>query len=118
MAWLERAAAAANLAADREHVTLWLKRNRALKRVNLDGPGGGLERHRWTLDFAEDLAFFRALWSVMGEGAGDAGTAAILAVLDAHPEIVAINAALVDEPRLADRAMTLDRRVRSGLIAA
>ncbi len=54
----------------------------------------------------------------MGEGAGDAGTAAILSVLDAHPEIAAINAALVDEPRLADRAMILDRRVRSGLIAA
>ncbi len=44
MTWLERAAAAANLAADREHVTLWLKRNPALKRVKtLDGPGGGLQ---------------------------------------------------------------------------
>jgi glutamate-1-semialdehyde 2,1-aminomutase/spore coat polysaccharide biosynthesis protein SpsF len=118
MAWLERAAAAANRAADREHVTLWLKRNPALTRINLDGPGGGIERHRWTLDFVEDLAFFRALWSVMGEGAGDAGTATILAMLDAHPEVVALNAALVDEPRLADRATILDRRVRSRLIAA
>lgn len=118
MAWLERAAAAANLAADREHVTLWLKRNPALQRINVDGPGGGIERHRWTLDFAEDLAFFRALWDLMGEAAGDARTASILAVLAAHPEIAAINAALIDKPRLADHTMTMDRRIRSSLIAA
>ncbi len=112
-AHLAHAAREATLPADREHVTLWLKRNPHFRRVNIDGPGGGLERHRWTLDFAEDYAFFRALWEVMGERAGAATTHEILAVLAAHPEIAALNRARIDEERLGDGSFRLDCRMPS-----
>lgn len=110
---LARAAREATLPADREHVTPWIKRNPRLRRISLDGPGGGIERHRWTLDYPEDYEFFRALWGVMGERAGEAGMREILAALAAHPEIAAINRARIDQARLADRSLRLDRRIAS-----
>jgi spore coat polysaccharide biosynthesis protein SpsF len=115
---LARAAREAELPYDREHVTPWLRRNADLCRVNLDGPGGGLERHRWTLDYAEDYAFFTALWNAMGERAGRASMSDILAVLADHPEIVALNRGHVDEQRLSDRSHRADCRIASRALAA
>jgi len=108
---LARAAREADSPYDREHVTPWLQRT--LRTVNLDGPGGGLERHRWTLDYPEDYAFFRALWAVLGERAGDASVWEILATLDAHPEIAALNRAVIDRQRLDDRSGRADLRLAS-----
>jgi len=114
---LASAAEEATAPADREHVTLWLKRNPRLNRINVDGPGDGLERHRWTLDVAADLWFFRALWTAMGERAVAATTPEILAVLATHPEIAALNHAAVDEARLSDRSITVRRRLTSRVLA-
>jgi len=108
---LARAAAETQLPYDREHVTPWLRRNPDLSRINLDGPGGDLARQRWTLDYPEDLAFFEALWRVLGRHAERASTSEILATLEHHPEIAALNAALVDEKRLADRSVSASLRL-------
>jgi spore coat polysaccharide biosynthesis protein SpsF (cytidylyltransferase family) len=108
---LARAAREATRPADREHVTPWLRRHAGLRRVNLDGPGGGLERHRWTLDYAEDYAFFGALWTGMGERAGQAALPDLLAFLADHPEIAALNRGRIDEQRLADRSHRADQRI-------
>jgi len=111
---LARAAVDATQPYDREHVTPFLRRNPELCRINLDGPGGALARHRWTLDHAEDLAFFQALWRVLGPHAERATTSEVLAVLDRHPEIVALNQMLIDEKRLADRAVRASLRLAWG----
>jgi spore coat polysaccharide biosynthesis protein SpsF len=58
---LDEAYATATDPYDREHVTPWIRRNRAFRRVNLAGPGGDLAEQRWTLDYPEDLAFLREL---------------------------------------------------------
>lgn len=110
---LALAARVADRAYDREHVTPWLRRNGDLRRVNLDGPGGGGERHRWTLDWSEDYAFFAALWDAMGERAGQASAAEIVAFLADRPAIVALNRARVDETRLSDRSPLADLRIAS-----
>jgi|AGTN01.2.fsa_nt_gi Spore coat polysaccharide biosynthesis protein F, CMP-KDO synthetase homolog len=76
---------------EREHVTPWIRNNPALVKANLAGPGGTLPSNRWTLDYPEDLEFFRAMHkhlppshiSTMDE---------VLAVLAAYPEISKINA--------------------------
>jgi spore coat polysaccharide biosynthesis protein SpsF len=116
---LARAAREANAAYDREHVTPSLRRNTDLRRVNLDGPGGGVERQRWTLDYAEDYAFFAALWDAMGERIGMASMSDILAVLADHPRIASLNRGLVDERRLSDRSHRADLRIaRRALEAA
>lgn len=114
---LARAAREAEAAYDREHVTPWLRRKAGLRRVNLDGPGGGAERHRWTLDHAEDYAFFAALWDVMGERAGQATMAEIVAFLAEHPEIAALNRGRTDETRLNDRSHRADIRISSRALA-
>lgn len=94
---LERAATAAVPGPEREHVTPWIRKAPGLKRVDLAGPGGRLVGERWTLDYSEDLEFLRALFAVLPRE--DAGWREVVAALDAHPEIRAINAARRDPAR-------------------
>jgi len=109
--FLARAAREATSQYDREHVTPWLRRN--VRTVAIDGPGAGLETHRWTLDHPEDYAFFRALWDVLGDRAGKASAWECLAALNAHPEIVAMNRAFIDRQRLEDRSVEAGLRLPS-----
>ncbi len=87
---------------EREHVTPWLRNHRRLSKACLRGPGGGLERLRWTLDHAADLAFFRACVDAFGSGAEQASAAQLVALCLRRPDLVEINAAMVDQARLVD----------------
>ena len=113
---VERLAEAAREATechDREHVTPWIRRHPGLRRISVDGPGGGAERHRWTLDYPEDYDFLCALWAAMGEQAGAADAREIVAALRAHPEIAAINRLRIDQARLTVSPIAADRRIAS-----
>jgi glutamate-1-semialdehyde 2,1-aminomutase/spore coat polysaccharide biosynthesis protein SpsF len=59
----------------------------------LPGPGGAAARHRWTLDYPEDLAFLLALWPLLPADRIPSWRDVMVA-LDRHPEIVKINAKL------------------------
>lgn len=73
---------------DREHVTPWMRRLESnLRRHNVRIGTPDLVDKRWTLDWPEDLEFFRAVHA-NGE---PISMAAVLAILAAHPEIEAIN---------------------------
>ncbi len=112
--WAEHLARAALEAVhpyEREHVTPWLRRNAALRRVNVDGPGGSLERQRWTLDYVEDYAFFCALAEALRKPFADATMQDVLAALAARPELAAINRMRIDEARLCDRTVSADLRL-------
>jgi spore coat polysaccharide biosynthesis protein SpsF len=87
---LSLAAETASGHTDREHVTPWLRRDRRISRANLASDDPALAAYRWTLDYREDLAFFRAL----GDLRPDLATARMQDILDllgAHPEIALIN---------------------------
>jgi glutamate-1-semialdehyde 2,1-aminomutase/spore coat polysaccharide biosynthesis protein SpsF len=89
---LELAAANASDTYDREHVTPWLRRAPRITRANLESGDPALADHRWTLDYDEDLAFFRAVFAALpvgSEGAMDD----VLALLARRPDLLAINAA-------------------------
>jgi spore coat polysaccharide biosynthesis protein SpsF (cytidylyltransferase family) len=86
---------------EREHVTPWLRTREEIRKACHVGPGQGLERLRWTLDHPDDLKFFQELFDVMGEKAARASWSEIAAVCLRRPDLVAINAAHVDETRLA-----------------
>jgi spore coat polysaccharide biosynthesis protein SpsF len=88
---LARAMAEARDPHDREHVTPWLRREVGLLRVNLDGPGGDLVHRRWTLDYPEDFDFFTAVFAALDDAA-TAGWREVLALVEARPEIAALNA--------------------------
>ncbi len=88
---LARAAAVASDPHDREHVTPWLRREAGLVRANLAGPGGDLVHRRWTLDYPEDFDFFTAVFEALPDAA-TAGWREVLALVEAQPEIAALNA--------------------------
>ncbi|WP_417482169.1 cytidylyltransferase domain-containing protein [Maricaulis sp.] len=85
---------------DREHVTPWLRQHPHLSHASLTGPGQGLERLRWTLDYAEDLEFFQAVYAELGEAAATASAAELAALCLRRPDLVAINAGRLDQRRL------------------
>jgi spore coat polysaccharide biosynthesis protein SpsF (cytidylyltransferase family) len=87
---LERAALEATDAYDREHVTPWLRRSPAMKRVSLRHDVDLHAEARWTLDHPEDYAFFSAVFALLPPDSTD--WRAAKAIIDRHPEIVALNA--------------------------
>jgi spore coat polysaccharide biosynthesis protein SpsF (cytidylyltransferase family) len=97
---LERADQDAYQPREREHVTPWMRETPGLRRVNLTGPGGDALRHRWTLDYPEDLAFFRGLFS-LAPAAATATMTELFDIMDSHPELTELNAAHRDTGRPA-----------------
>jgi spore coat polysaccharide biosynthesis protein SpsF len=93
----------ASHAHEREHVTPWLRTHAHLRKANLRGPGQGLERLRWTLDYAEDLLFFETVFEVLGEAAATVSATDLAALCLRRPDLVAINEMRIDESRLTDR---------------
>jgi len=89
---LERAAALATAPDEREHVTPWLRNDPSVSRVHVSGPNAELAKHRWTLDFPEDYAFFEALFNVLPAPEHEAGFDNILAAVESCPEISTLNA--------------------------
>lgn len=86
---------------DREHVSPWLRRAAGEARALVDGPGGPAARLRWTLDHPADLTFFRAVFGELGEAAATARWIELADLCLSRPDITRINAAYVDEARLA-----------------
>ncbi|MBD2768033.1 glycosyltransferase family protein [Hymenobacter sp. BT664] len=94
MELLAEAYAHATLPYEREHVTPYLKTNpatagRVIQR-NEVWPGGDFSRFRITLDTPEDYEVLRAL--IERHNAADLPVTDLLALLVAHPEIMALNA--------------------------
>ena len=75
----------------REHVTPWLRTHPDIRRANLTGPGGAVAEHRWTLDYPEDMRFLEALFAHLPPDPALSGMEDILAVLEDHPGLAAIN---------------------------
>lgn len=88
---LDDAAATATAPEDHEHVTPWIRRNRAYHRVNLPGPGGELTAQRWTLDYPEDLAFLRAVYDRLPVGSAGQSWFVAANILSREPELSLIN---------------------------
>lgn len=92
MAWLERARREAAKRFEREHVTPYVRNHPDALKVSLEGPGGGISRHRWTLDNERDWTFFKALWPRLPEGPDAYDHGIPLAIVEADPALAAINA--------------------------
>jgi glutamate-1-semialdehyde 2,1-aminomutase/spore coat polysaccharide biosynthesis protein SpsF len=88
---LERADATARQPREREHVTPWMRETPGLKRANLMGPGSDALHHRWTLDYPDDLVFFRSLFA-LEPTAASASMNEILSMLRSHPQLADLNA--------------------------
>lgn len=87
---LERSAVVALEAYQREHVTPWFYDGSQEDPIVHVRAKHNLGEHRWTVDTPEDLAFIRALWPELGSD--DAGYEEIATLLDARPDLQALNA--------------------------
>jgi spore coat polysaccharide biosynthesis protein SpsF len=88
---LLEADAKATLQADREHVTSYLHQNRGgdVRLLNLPWSGGGAQ-YRLTLDTEDDRQLLTALYEKYDADARNC--ADLVAILDQHPELAALNA--------------------------
>lgn len=88
---LEEAAQHATLASDREHVTPYIHQNR-LGRIRFRHIRRSEDRsaYRLTVDTAEDFELIRLL--IEEHGAAALSADELIALLDQHPELVALNA--------------------------
>jgi spore coat polysaccharide biosynthesis protein SpsF len=95
IAVLERAWREARRPLEREHTTPYIWENPHLFRIGNVVMAGAADRsmtHRFTIDYAEDYAFIRAVFDELYPGNPRFGVGDILALLEARPEIYAINA--------------------------
>ena len=84
---------------EREHVTLQIYRNPGRFRLlDVAYPGRDLSHHRWTLDTFEDYRFLFEIYERLGPAAARARLDEVLALLDAEPNLVGINAAVTQKP--------------------
>ncbi len=90
---LKRAWNEAQLMSEREHVTMYIKNNRGLFRIqDYQCTLGNLHDERWTIDEAEDYLFIRNIYEHFKEAGKEVFNAAnILEYLNRNPEIRKIN---------------------------
>lgn len=85
---------------EREHVTVWMRRRAdPSATASLVGPGGDAAQLRWTLDYAEDLAFCQAVFDRLGEQAASIDWESLAGIVLAAPTLRDINASRVDPER-------------------
>jgi spore coat polysaccharide biosynthesis protein SpsF len=97
MAALETAWIEAHRDFEREHTTPYFWENPQRFRLHNVAWETGLDyslSHRWTLDYAADLRFIRAVYAALYPTYPAFGLNDILALLDAQPELAALNAHL------------------------
>ena len=100
---LETAWSKAALASEREHVTQYIRKHPEIfAHQDFSCPFGNLGHHRWTLDEDADLSLIKAIYGHFRSlGKHDFVTGDILALLEARPEISALNSQISRNEGLA-----------------
>jgi spore coat polysaccharide biosynthesis protein SpsF (cytidylyltransferase family) len=91
LAWLETAAREARLPSEREHVTPYMRNSTDVHRLCLQGPGGSIVTHRWTLDTEADLRFLMALFERLPTGRSNYDYRVPLAIIEGDPSLASLN---------------------------
>jgi spore coat polysaccharide biosynthesis protein SpsF len=104
---LERASKEARGPDEREHVTLFFRRHPDTFRLRGKTAIKDFSHLRWTLDTPEDLIFLRKVFELAGiDGQTIPPFERVVEMLDAHPEVVAINAGVRQKPVTDERAQS------------
>jgi spore coat polysaccharide biosynthesis protein SpsF len=79
---------------EREHVTPFIYLHPQRYRLSQVVSGRDIGWHRWTVDTPEDFELIRRILVALGQTRPDFALDDVLALLDAHPDWIAINAAI------------------------
>jgi spore coat polysaccharide biosynthesis protein SpsF len=82
----------------RAHVLTWLMEKGAGRDVQLPAQWPSRPQWRWTVDTATDLAMADAAFRLLGDRATTTQYEEMVALLDAHPDIAAMNAGVTQKP--------------------
>jgi spore coat polysaccharide biosynthesis protein SpsF len=108
---LDAAAAEATDPFDREHVLVYVfTRPERFRCVNVADPSGRWKGLRLTVDYPDDLAFLRALFEKVRPHWPAVDFATIAGVLERHPELRAINAAVPAHESITDASQRGQKR--------
>lgn len=112
--WLEEAHKNATLPEDREHVTLWMKGHKSIKKGIVDPPISGLRQaNRWVIDYPDDYEFLTRLVAVAPDGILPFSWRDILALVDEHPSLRKINAHCAEQwQKMSEKILKLARDQR------
>ena len=89
---LERAAAEAATSFEREHVGFFMRRAPGVRQGNVAAEEENIGRHCWTLDEPDDYAFLQALFARLPTGPESWDYKVLLALVEADPDLAAMNA--------------------------
>jgi spore coat polysaccharide biosynthesis protein SpsF len=92
MELLQEAWREATLPSDREHVTLFMRRNSERYRIGSYKGSVDLSHLRWTVDEPQDFDFVRCVYERLYPHNRRFGTSDILALLKSEPELLRLNA--------------------------
>jgi len=92
---------------EREHVTLYIRRNPSLFRMGNFRHSEDLSLWRWSVDYPADMAFVRQVYQALNTE--DFGMADVLALLREHPDIARTNAYLPAFSWRASLERTIER---------
>ena len=100
---LEQAWREAALPPEREHVTQYIRKHPEWFQIKeFRCPTAGISHHRWTVDEPEDLQLVKAVFEhFYGLGQPDFTYRDVLEFLEAHPEIMRLNAKITRNEGLA-----------------
>jgi len=82
---------------DREHVTLWMKRNCGGGDFYLKPDQNYMADHRWVLDYPEDLEFLEALVPLLPKFPAVAGWREVVAMVNKNSQLKEINQSKIAE---------------------
>ena len=88
---LERTALEAHTKFDREHVSPMMRIMPNINRVNVACSESAHPDQRWTLDTPQDYEFLQKVFPYLPSGKAGWTHAATKSILDAHPELLALN---------------------------
>ena len=84
---LKKAFYAAKLPSEKEHVTPYIWKNKKLFSIHNFENIENLSKHRWTIDYSEDLDFARAVYNFFKDKKGVFSMQEILSLLKQYPEL-------------------------------
>tara|TARA_B100000795_G_C22710480_1_gene403334 strand:+ start:194 stop:970 length:777 start_codon:yes stop_codon:yes gene_type:complete len=84
---LKKAFYGAKLSSEKEHVTPYIWKNKKLFSIYNFENTENLSKHRWTIDYSEDLDFVRAVYNFFKDKEGVFSMQDILSLLQQYPEL-------------------------------
>lgn len=106
---------------EREHVSLWARSREDVMAANFPNLGAPLDKHRWTIDYPEDMEYTRALFASLPQGDGFLNPEFVCAIENSDDVLKKLDhqrkLANFDDPRLVVAVKKLSTPLETPLLS-